>query len=214
MNNNEELVDILEPSTFKKSGQVKTLLNAWKDENWIGTFNLWILQSNPISSIVYQKRSPRSSWAPNLLDVSAGGHYSSGENVVDGLREVHEELGKQYEFNKLKFIGRKINLSRDINSHLRHNLVDIFFVIDNSELSTYKLLQDEVYSICACSIKELIKVHEKRNYSFEVENYLYNGAKEKLMIDVNSFPFNWDNYHYKIALLAKRFLYGDKDIIY
>jgi hypothetical protein len=56
-----EKVDILIPPTFKKSGKIKTLSQAWDDEEWIGTFNLWILQDSPQPAIIYQQRSPKSS---------------------------------------------------------------------------------------------------------------------------------------------------------
>ena len=55
---------------------------------------------------------------------------------------------------------------------------------------------------------------------FDVENlnymwtYYSEGKEILVVVDKKSFPYNWDNYHYKIALLAKRFLDGDKNIIY
>ncbi|MBU1110766.1 hypothetical protein KKB83_04060 [Patescibacteria group bacterium] len=42
----------------------------------------------------------------------------------------------------------------------------------------------------------------------ECDYLLKQGAKK------DSFPFNWDNYHFKIALLADRFLKDEKNLIY
>jgi len=65
-----EKVDILIPPTFEPSGQTKVLKQAWADEDWISTFNLWVVQSKPVPAILYQQRSSNSSWEPNKLDVS------------------------------------------------------------------------------------------------------------------------------------------------
>ena len=102
-----EKVDILTPPTFEKSGIVKLREDAWNNEDWIGTFNLWIVRSLPEPSVVYQIRSPNSTLAPGLLDVTAGGHYMAGEVIADGMREVEEELGRRYEMSDLLSLGKK-----------------------------------------------------------------------------------------------------------
>ena len=210
----EEKVDILKPPAFEKSGITKTLSKAWDDEDWIGTFNLWILQSVPVPSIVYQQRSPLSAWAPGKLDVTAGGHYSSGETIKDGLREVREELNINYDFKELTYLGRKIHVSPDVKGRERHNVVDIFFTTDNNSIETYRLQEKEVYAVCTCPISELIKTHTSDNYSFKVQGIKFDSQKFIINVNKESFPYNWDNYHFKIALLAERFLKGEANLLY
>ncbi len=89
------MVVILEPPTFRISGVFKPIAQALDDEDWVVTFNLWIVQAKPIPAVVYQVRSLDTGWAPGKLDVTAGGHFSAGEEIKDGLREVREELGKE-----------------------------------------------------------------------------------------------------------------------
>jgi isopentenyldiphosphate isomerase len=209
-----EKVDILKPPKFEKSGRVKTLKQAWKDEDWIGTFNLWIIQGKPEPAIVYQQRSFNSAWAPGKLDVTAGGHYSAGENVRDGLREVKEELGKDYKFKDLTYLGRKLHVSPDVNGYERHNIVDIFMIKDDNPLASYMLQKNEVYAICSCPIEKLIKAHADKGYKFTVSSILSNGKEDKIVVRKSSFPYNWDNYHFKIALLADRFVKGEKHLLY
>lgn len=209
-----EKVDILEPPTFRKSGVVKTREQAWNDEDWIATFNLWVIQDKPVPSVVYQQRSPKSSWAPNKLDVTAGGHLSAGEEISDGLREVEEELGKRYKTSDLSFLGRKINISPDVKGRIRHNIVYVYVLVDNSPLDSYELEKKEVFAICSCPIKDLIKVHTEKNYDFNVKAIDNTGRKLDLEVHKGSFPYNWDGYHLKIALLADRFMKGEKNIIY
>lgn len=209
-----EKVDILLPPTFKKSGVVKTLQQAWDDEDWIGTFNLWILQSKPVPAIVYQQRSPKSNWAPNKLDVTAGGHYEAGEEIMDGLREVREELGKEYNAKELTYLGKKLHVSPDTKGRMRQNAVDIFMTVDNSDTDNYKLQESEVYAICVCPIAELMKVHTIDNYSFSANGITSGGEEVEIKVDKDSFPYNWDNYHFKIVLLADRLLSGEKHLLY
>lgn len=209
-----EKVDILVPPAFEKSGKTKTLQRAWRDEDWIGTFNLWIIQSKPVPAVVYQQRSPNSSWAPEKLDVTAGGHYRAGEKILDGLREVREELGKQYKMSDLIHLGRKINVSPDIKGRMRQNVVNIFMVLDNSPLESYRLEEAEVYAICVCPIAQLIKVHTQKGYGFEAKGITNKGERVKIKVTQSAFPYNWDNYHFKIALLTERFLKGEKHLIY
>lgn len=207
------MVDILLPPTFENSHKSKTIEQAWDDEDWIGTFNLWIIQSLPIPSIVYQQRSPNSNWAPMKLDVTAGGHYSAGENIKDGLREVSEELGKTYDFDKLINLGRKIHVSPDTKNRERHNIVHIFMVIDNTTLDKYFLQKSEVHAIVTCPIEELVKVHTT-NHSFIAKGFDNNNNNFEIEVNKDSFPYNWDNYHFKIVLLADRLIKGDKNLIY
>ena len=208
-----EQVDTLNPPTFQKSGVVKPRNQAIADGDWIGTFNLWIIRSEPEPAIIYQQRSPNSTWAPNKLDVTAGGHYQAGETIFDGLREVKEELGRTYKKGQLIYLGRKLHVSPDIQGLTRHNVVDIFFVTDNSPLEGFIQEKAEVFAIVVCPIDQLIKVHTEKT-SFEVQALKNNGEKINIMVNQDSFPYNWDNYHFKIALLAERYLKGEKNLLY
>lgn len=209
-----EKVDTLLPPDFRKSGKVKRVVDAIRDGDWLGTFNLWILQSKPVPAIVYQQRSPKAGWAPSKLDVTAGGHYEAGESVRQGLREVEEELGKKYAFEQLTCLGRKLNVSPDTKKKVRHTVVDVFMVRDNSGLRSYSLQKDEVHALFVCPVDKLIKAHVEPGYSFIAEGMSNAGKRATIRISQKSFPYNWDNYHFKIALLARRFLKGERRLVY
>lgn len=208
-----EMVDVLMPPTFAKSGVVKPRNEAITNGDWIGTFNLWIISTDPVPAIIYQQRSSISSWAPDKLDVTVGGHYASGETLYDGLREAEEELGKHYNQDDLTYLGRKLHVSPDTRGFTRHNVVDIFFTTDNSALETYTLEKNEVYAIVECPIDELIKVHSK-NSTFRAVGLTNERQQFEIEVNQNSFPYNWDNYHFKIALLADRYVKGEKQLLY
>lgn len=210
----EELFDIVKPPLFEKTGEIKNLQQALADLDWLRTFNLWIVQRNPVYSIVYQQRTPKATWAPLKLDVTAGGYFNAGEEMKDCMREVKEELGREYPINQITFVGRKLNVDRDLKNRLRQTVVEIAVVEDDSPIETYDVDPEEVYAICVCPIDDLIRVQTESDYSFEVKGL--NAQKEEISILVtkDSFPPNWDPYHLKMAMLAKRFLEGEKILIY
>jgi NUDIX domain len=210
-------VDILDPNTFEKTGVIKTIYDAWEVGDWVGTFNLWIVQNNNgVDSLLYQQRSFAASWAPGMLDVTAGGHYDAGETIEQGLREVREELGKEYDFHDLSYLGKKVYLRDQQGRKLRY-AVDVFIVKDNAPLSTFTLERDELEGLYSCPIRDLIKVHTEPNYSFTAEGVRFDGnhlVYGSLLVTKELFPYNWDKYHFKMSLLAQRFLNREPFLIY
>jgi len=207
-----ELVDVLNPPTFERSGVTKTRERAYNDNDWLATFNLWIVQTDPNPAIIFQKRSRNQTIVPSLLDVAVGGHYSTGESMLDGLRESKEEVGKIYDKENIISLGRRMYIDYDISRNLRHNIVYVFATIDNSQLSTFKLQKDEVEGIFACPVEKIVKVFSEKDFSFTVNGLDNEGKEIETLVKQSSFPYNWDNYFYKMAVLIKRMLKGEKEL--
>ncbi|WP_007025536.1 NUDIX hydrolase [Saccharomonospora iraqiensis] len=73
---------------------------------WHRTFSALAL--NPSRRrVMLQKKAPgRYSFdRPDYADITVGGHYHAGEDVEDGVREVHEELGLPVSYDQLHPIG-------------------------------------------------------------------------------------------------------------
>lgn len=208
-----EKVDILAPPDFAKTGQVKTKKQAVADGHWLGVSNIWIIQDKPLPAIIYQQRSPLSSWGPMLLDVTVGGYYQTGETRIDGFREIKEELGVNYDPRTIVYLGRKLFFGLDQHQAMRHSVVDVHFVKDNRSLTQFTLQAEEVYALCLCPIDYLIKLHTQKK-PFQAPAILATGQKTIISVTPDLIPYNWDNYHFKIALLAKRFLRGEKNLVY
>lgn len=211
------LVDILSPTNFIRTGVTKDISDAWRAGDWLGSFNLWIVQREAgIDHLIYQQRTSNAMWAPNLLDVAAGGHYEAGENTPDGVREAREELGRAYEFQDLTYLGKKLYLRDDGWKKLRY-AVDVCIVMDPTPLSAYHLQREEIDALYHCAIDDLIRAHEDPDYSFIAEGVGFDGEASVSLdrtVSAKSFPFNWDSYHYKMALLARRFVRGETGLIY
>lgn len=93
-------------------------------------------------------------------------------------------------------------------------MVDIFITKDNSDLDTYKLELQEVTAIFALPIDKTINTHTDEDYSFKAVGIGNQGSQIEIKVTQSSFPYNWDNYHFKIALLARRFLKNESNLIY
>ena len=204
----KEYVDILKPPTFEPSGVVKTLKQAWDDEEWTGTFNLWLIVDKPFEGIVYQVRSPHVNWAPGKLDVSCAGHYNAGETKLQGIRrEAKEELGlTDIKEKDLVYLGRRLNVSPSTDGHTHKTVIDVYFTRKSVDISKMVLEADELYAITLLPIEKLEKVWQDKNYSFSAKAYNLEGKVIEVEVSYDKFPYNWDNYHYKIVKLAKRFL--------
>jgi 8-oxo-dGTP pyrophosphatase MutT (NUDIX family) len=73
---------------------------------WHRTFSA--LAINPkTGTVLLQKKAPgRYSFdRPDYADITVGGHYEAGEQIPDGVREVHEELGLPVSYADLHPIG-------------------------------------------------------------------------------------------------------------
>ncbi len=208
----DEIVDILEPPTFKKTGQAKTKEQAYNDNDWIATYNLWIIQNKPQPAILFQMRSHKISLEPGKLDVTAGGHYRSDEALHDGLREVKEELGKIYHAKDVIHLGRRIYLGIDNKNRLRKNIVYTYATIDNSPLSSYKLDPVELDGLFILPIQKLLNLFSN-DISFKTHGIDPTGQAITINTDKSSFPYNFDNYFYRFTILADRILTGEKHLI-
>ena len=209
-----ENVDILSPPDFKKSGEIKTREQAVENGDWLGGFHLWVIRTEPEPGLIFQLRSANKSTWPGQLDVSAAGHYLAGETLKDGMREVREEIGKDYNFDKLTYLGKKIFVGVSDDKKKLQTVCDVFFVLDNSSLSSFKLQKEEVAGLMVITIKDLLRVFTQPNYSFTSQITDINKKTSLKTITIGDFIKNWDNYQYKIALLAEKYLKGDRNLFY
>ncbi len=164
---------------------------------------------------MYQVRSPYVNWAPGKLDVSCAGHYNAGETKFEGIaREAHEELGlTDLKEKELVYLGRRLNVSPSTDGHMHKTVIDVYFLKRQVDLQKLILELDEVYAITSVPIAELEKVWANPKYTLTAPGFAVGGKQIEVQVSQDKFPYNWDNYHYKIVKLAKRFLAGEEVFI-
>jgi isopentenyldiphosphate isomerase len=116
---------------------------AHRDGLWHDSFHCWIVSGSSYPALILQLRGPHKDTFPNMLDISAAGHLLSGEQPMDGLRELEEELGVQVLESQLYPLGiRQHETYGDgfINREFNHT----FLFRDDRRLEGYQLQTLEV----------------------------------------------------------------------
>ena len=149
-----ELIDVLTPDG-EFTGVRKPKPEIHRDGDWHRAAHIWIVTSD--GRIVLQKRSLRKENNPGLWDVSAAGHVSAGESVIDSAaREVEEELGLHIDASELRHIGTMTESSvLNDGRYIDNEIHEIFLVRRDVDLASLKLQEEEVDDVALVTPAEM-----------------------------------------------------------
>ena len=149
-----ELIDVLTPDG-RPTGVQKPKPQIHRDGDWHRAAHIWIV--TPDGRILLQRRSMRKENNPGLWDVSAAGHVSAGESVIDcAVREVEEELGLRIDPSELRHIGTSAESSVLNNgTYLDNEIHEIFLVRRDIDLRELRLQAEEVEDAVLVTPEEL-----------------------------------------------------------
>lgn len=208
-------VQILKPPFFEPTGVVIPRTEAWQKGLWYGTVNLWVVQTKPIPAIVYQQRALNIGWAPGKLDVLIAGHCEHLQTPTETLAtEASEEMNVIYDQSTFIPLGKKLSVGIGQDNTVRNSVVSLFLVEDNLPITRFLMQKKEVHAVCVCPIDQILKVHQDKDFSYNQEILLHDGTTSTITINQNSFPPNWDPYHYKMALLIDSYFKGEKNLMF
>ena len=114
---------------------------AHKKGLWHKSIHCWIVNAKPPGFVLFQKRGKDKSVYPNALDISAAGHYRSGEKIADGVREIMEELGLLVPFENLVPLGIKIDVGL-FQGQVVREFCEVFLLRNTLEPKDYSLNHD------------------------------------------------------------------------
>lgn len=154
---------------------------------WHETFHCWLVDEN---HVFIQKRSATKKDFPSLYDITAAGHLLAEEEVMDGVREVEEELGMQVDLSKLRRMGAVQDVIR-LPGFIDKEFANVFFYQSIFAMEDFTLQQEEVESIHAVSIGDLQALLKG-----EVENIICVDGNQ---IDLNDFVPHETEYFNAIA---------------
>jgi hypothetical protein len=95
-----------------------------------------------------------------------------------------------------------------------NEVVELYMTEDNAPLSSYSLQEEEVEAIFVCPVRELLRVNREVDYAFTASGFDNHGQATELLVRKDSFPVNWNDYHYKMAILAGRYFKGESDLLF
>ena len=141
-----ELIDVLTPAG-EFTGERKPKSEVHRHGDWHRSVHVWIVTSG--GKILLQRRALQKENNPGLWDVSAAGHVSAGESVIDcAIREVQEELGLRIEGPELRHIATLAESSvLNDGKYIDNEIHEIFLVIHDVDLSSLQLQADEVAEV-------------------------------------------------------------------
>jgi len=148
-----ELIEVLTPEGTP-TGRRKPKANIHRDGDWHRATHVWIV--TPDDRILLQRRSVRKENNPGLWDVSAAGHVSAGENLLESaLREVQEELGLTLRSDELRHIATlRESCVLNHGTYFDNELHEIFIVRRAVDLRELVLQPEEVDEAALVTIDE------------------------------------------------------------
>ena len=129
----------------------ETRENIHMKGSWHETFHCWLVNE---ANVFIQKRSATKKDFPSLYDTTAAGHLLADEEVMDGVREVEEELGIQVDLSKLKRMGIVRDVIR-LPGFIDKEFANVFLYQSSFTKDDFKLQEEEVESIHAVALGDL-----------------------------------------------------------
>ncbi len=139
----EEMVDIYNPDTLEKTGEVIAKRIAHEKGIWHSSIHLVIVNEDKLKTL-FQRRASDKDLYPDAWDIAVGGHISAGEaDTIAVKRELEEELGLNPEKYNIEFI-KKYKEELYNNGINNKEIVSIYLMYANIDLSNLILQTEEV----------------------------------------------------------------------
>jgi isopentenyldiphosphate isomerase len=178
---------------------------------WHRTFHCHVIyrDTNGNDFIILQKRGDNVEVCPNMLDVSAAGHYAAGETMRDGVRELQEELGLNAAFEDLIPLGKRVSVAQ-YGTLIDYQVADVFFYVCDKPLNEYEYQHEEIAGLVNLNIFAGIELLTHKSDDIACTAVGFSTATIRITKD--DFIPTLDHYFLKILLLAKRCLDGEKEL--
>lgn len=198
----DELIDVRDEAGEPTGGVV------WKSEAhrrglWHRCFHCWIfgVDVGEPYLLVQRRAATKDTW-PGYVDLTAGGHLAAGEEPLDGLREVEEELGLRVDPGRLVPLGMRRTEGR-IPEGLDREFQDVFLLRDDTQPGDLRLQKEEVESILRIGLDDAEALGAAG--SAPAREYR-DGEISEVRVRVSDFVPNTDDYLRRVALAARAVL--------
>ncbi|MCT8138319.1 NUDIX hydrolase [Anaerobacillus sp. CMMVII] len=156
---------------------------------WHETFHCWLTKKEAgIDYIYFQLRSEQKKDYPNLLDITAAGHLLAHETVVDGIREVKEELGINISFDNLIPLG-VIAYSMRTEAIVDNELANVFLLKYKGSFKEFHLQKEEVSGVFRARFSEFSDLIFGKIEEIVVEGFMIGKQPSIVKEDVGMYRF-------------------------
>jgi isopentenyldiphosphate isomerase len=200
----DELLDVLDDAG-RLTGEVVPKSEAHRLGLWHRCFHCWICGSDQGGSyLLLQRRAATKDTWPNCLDVTAAGHLAAGEETLDGLREVEEELGLRVEPERLVSLGTR-RVEQEILGGRDREFHDVFLLFDATPPGHLQLQKQEVEAVFRLELDDVKTLY--RIGSAPAREYA-DGRASTTRIHLAEFVPKEEGYLGRVAGAARQLLSG------
>ncbi len=201
----DEMVDVLD-RMGEKTGEVR-----WKSEaHRLGLrhrcFHCWVLDPGGPYLFAQRRAAGKDTW-PDLLDVTAAGHLRAGEEILDGLREIEEELGLEVRPEQLVPLGTR-RIERGIpGGGLDREFQEAFLLVRELSPEDLRLQTEEVAAVVRLRLGDVEALYD--GAKVPTEEWTGGGARPS-RARLSDFVPEEDAYLLRVARAARGILAGRK----
>lgn len=152
----DEIIDVYDEHG-EPLGQASSRL-AHSNGLWHRSFHCWIVRRTEDGTdlVLFQRRGPAARTFSGFFDMTAAGHYRTGEGVEGGLRECQEELGVEVDAAELQLIARRTINEALSNGTVNREFQDIYLLRRPQPAESYHPGFPEVSAVVECSLDDLL----------------------------------------------------------
>jgi len=150
---------------------------------WHESFHCWIVsREEEIDYLYLQLRCELKKDHPNLFDITSAGHLLAHETVVDGIREIKEELGIDVTFSELIPLG-VINYCVNHEDLIDNELAHTFLYKKNLAFDEFSLQKEEVSGIIKVKFSDFIELWCGVKQEINIKGFEINNNGEKIVFN-------------------------------
>ncbi len=203
----DELVDVRDGETGERTGEVVWKSEAHRCGLWHRCFHCWIFGAEGGEPyLLVQRRSATKDTWPGYLDVTAAGHLGAGEEPLDGLREVEEELGLRVNPDRLAPLGTR-RVEGRIPAGFDREIHDVFLLRDDTPPGSLRLQREEVEAVLRIRLDDAQALEVAG--SAPAREYR-EGRVSEIRVRSSEFVPNTDGYLRRVAVAARGALGGGR----
>lgn len=202
----DEKIDILDGSG-NPTGAVRHKSEAHRLGLWHRCFHCWVSgeDGDGVPYLLVQRRAAGKETWPGRLDVTVAGHLASGEEPLDGLREMEEEIGLKPDPGNLIPLGTR-RVEHEIPQGFDREFHEIFLLLDSTDPRDLRLQKEEVESVLSITLDEFEMLGDGRAVSAREWNSDESVAARARLAD---FVPDEDDYLPRVARAVRRVRRGE-----
>ncbi len=204
----DELIDVRDEAG-EPTGEVVWKSEAHRRGLWHRCIHCWIFGVDAGTGepylLVQRRAATKDTW-PGYLDLTVGGHLAAGEEPLDGLREVEEELGLRVEPERLVPLGMR-RTEQEIPEGLDREFQDVFLVRDDTPPGDLRLQREEVEAVFRIGLDDAETLGAAGSAPAREHR---DGDVSEVRVHVSDFVPSTDDYLRRVAVAARAALDGGR----